>query len=99
MGFTSCLPNLQCQKRKDKRYDIVLETKPKRFGIVPEFVLLRQIVSIWSKIGCPRLIEMCSFDGADSGTNSDVLVSFLLDVGTFVERMLLYCLDIKSQLF
>jgi hypothetical protein len=26
---------------KDKRSDIVLETKPKRFGIVPEFVLFR----------------------------------------------------------
>jgi hypothetical protein len=34
-------------------------------------------------------IEMCPFDGADSGTNSDVLVSFLLDVGTLVERLLL----------
>jgi hypothetical protein len=30
-------------------------------------------------------IEMCSFDGADSGTNSDVLASFMLDVGMFVE--------------
>jgi hypothetical protein len=40
-----------------------------RFG--PESALLNQI-------------EMCSFDGADSRTNSDVLVSFLLDVGTFV---------------
>jgi hypothetical protein len=29
------------EKRKDKRSDIVSETKPKRFGIVPEFVLLR----------------------------------------------------------
>jgi hypothetical protein len=29
------------QKRKDKRSDIVLETKPKRFGIVPEFVSLK----------------------------------------------------------
>jgi hypothetical protein len=28
------------QKRKDKRSDIALETKPKCFGIVPEFVLL-----------------------------------------------------------
>jgi hypothetical protein len=24
----------QCQKRKDKRSDIILETKPKRFGVV-----------------------------------------------------------------
>ncbi len=50
-----------------------------RFG--PESALLDQI-------------EMCSFDGADSGTNLDVLVSFLLDVRTFVERLLLYCFDI-----
>jgi hypothetical protein len=30
---------------------------------------------------------MISFDGVDSGTNSHVMVSFLLDVGTFVERL------------
>ncbi len=36
-------------------------------------------------------IEMCSIDGADSGANSDVLVSFLLDVGTFVERLWNVC--------
>ncbi len=36
-------------------------------------------------------IEMCSFDGADSGTNSDVLVSFVLDVGTFEECLLNVC--------
>jgi hypothetical protein len=41
-------------------------------------------------------IEMCSFDGADSRTNSNVLVSFLLDVRTFVERLLLYCFDITN---
>jgi hypothetical protein len=41
-------------------------------------------------------IEMISFDGSDSGTNSDVLVSFLLDVGTFVERVFLYCFDINN---
>ncbi len=28
-------------------------------------------------------LPMISFDGADRGTNSDVLLSFLLDVGTF----------------
>jgi hypothetical protein len=28
----------KCQKRKDKRSDIVFKTKPKRFGIVPELV-------------------------------------------------------------
>jgi hypothetical protein len=35
--------------------------------------------------------EMISFDGADSGTNSDVMVSFFLDVGTFVERLWNIC--------
>jgi hypothetical protein len=46
------------------------------FRFSPESALLDQI-------------EMISFDEADSGTTSDVLVSFLLDVGTFVERCLL----------
>jgi hypothetical protein len=36
-------------------------------------------------------MEMISFDGADSGKNSDVLVSILLDVGTFVERLWNVC--------
>jgi hypothetical protein len=42
--------------------------------------------------------EMFSFVGADSGTNSDVMVSFLLDVGTFVEHLclFLYCFDITN---
>jgi hypothetical protein len=43
---------------------------------------------------------MISFDGADSGRNSDVMVSFLSDVGTFVERLVerlfLYCFDITA---
>ncbi len=30
---------------------------------------------------------MISFDKANSGTNSNVLVSFRLDIGTFVERL------------
>jgi hypothetical protein len=38
---------------------------------------------------------MCSLDGADLGTNSDVLVSFLLDVrnvcGTFLEHLWNVC--------
>jgi hypothetical protein len=40
--------------------------------------------------------EMISFDLADSGTNSHVMVSFLLDVGTFVEHLFLYCFDITT---
>jgi hypothetical protein len=67
----------------------LVENKLFRFG--PESALLNQI-------------EMISFDGADSRTNSDVMVSFLLDVGTFVERdvgtfverLFLYCFDIFS---
>jgi hypothetical protein len=59
----------------------LVENRLFRFG--PESALLDQI-------------EMISFDGADSGTNSDVLVSFLLDVGTFVERVFLYCFDITN---
>jgi hypothetical protein len=47
-------------------------------------------------------LEMCSFDEADSGTNSDGLASFMLDVrmfvecGLFAERLLLYCFDITQ---
>jgi hypothetical protein len=42
---------------------------------------------------------MISFDKTNSGTNSNVLVSFQLYVyrivcGTFVERLFLYCVDI-----
>jgi hypothetical protein len=44
------------------------------FRFSPESALLDQI-------------EMISLDWADSGTTSDVLVSFLLDVGTFVELL------------
>jgi hypothetical protein len=62
-----------------------LETKPKRFGIVPKFVLL---ITDCFLFGPESFImeqkEMISFDLADSGTNSHVMVSFLLDVGTFV---------------
>jgi hypothetical protein len=32
-------------------------------------------------------MEMISFDGADWGTNSGVMVSFLLDVRLFAERL------------
>jgi hypothetical protein len=77
-------------KTKDKRSDIVLETKPKRFGIVPEFVLL--ITDCFGpESALLDQLEMISFDGVDSGTKSDVTVSFLLDVGTFVERLWNVC--------
>jgi hypothetical protein len=55
------------------------------FRFCPDSALLRQIERIY-------------FDGAGSGTNSDVLVSFLLDVGTFVERLWNVCSFIVSTL-
>jgi hypothetical protein len=54
----------------------LVENRLFRFG--PESALLEHI-------------EMISFDGADSETNSDIMVSFLLDVGTFVERLWNVC--------
>jgi hypothetical protein len=42
---------------------------------------------------------MISFHGADSGTNSDIMVSFLLDVGTFVERLWNVCGTFVPLLF
>jgi hypothetical protein len=61
----------------------LVENRLFQFG--PEYTLLDHI-------------EMCSFDGSDLGTNSGVLISFLLDVvcGRFVERLLLYCFDITT---
>ncbi len=44
-------------------------------------------------------IEMISFDKTNSGTNSNVLVSFRLDIGKFVERLFLYCFDITRVPF
>ncbi len=58
------------------------------FRFSPESALLDQI-------------EMILLDGADSGMTSEVLVSFLLDVGMFVEPfvepLFLYCFDITTQ--
>jgi|688.fasta_scaffold1494906_1 hypothetical protein len=42
-------------------------------------------------------IEMISFDKTNSGTNSNVLVSFRLDIKTFLERLFLYCFDITRM--
>ncbi len=50
----------------------LVENRLFRFG--PESALLEQI-------------DMISFDGVDSLTNSDVLVPFMLDVETFVARL------------
>jgi hypothetical protein len=87
----------RCQKIKDKRSDIVVETKPKRFGIVPEIVLLNRLFRFGPESALLDQIDMCSFHGADSGTNSDVLEPLWNDCGTFVERLLFYCFDIYYQ--
>ncbi len=88
------------EKRKDKRSDIVLETKPKRFGIVPEFVLFEnRLFRFGTESALLYQIKMISFDGADSGMNSDVMVWFLSWMserlrnvcGTFVERLWNVC--------
>ncbi len=85
------------KKRKDKRSDIVSKKKPKRLGIVIRSrICLVENRLFRSGPESALLDQMCSFDGADSGRNSDVLVSFLFDVGTFVERLLLYCFDITT---
>ncbi len=84
-----------CPKQKD---DIILETKPKRFGIVPKFVLLRnRLFRFDPEPALLDQIEIIFFNGADSGMNSDIMVSFLLDVRTFVERLFLYCFDITNS--
>ena len=90
--------NVQCQKRKDKRSDIVLETKPKRYGNVSEFLLL--------KTDCFHLVQNLLSWTKQKGSFSmgqireriqSFFVSFLLDIGTFVERLLPYCFDITSN--
>jgi hypothetical protein len=54
----------------------LIETRLFRFG--PESALLDQIV-------------MLSFDKTYSGTNSNVMASFILNIGTFVERLWNVC--------
>jgi hypothetical protein len=76
-------------KGENKRSDIVLETKPKRFGIVPEFLLLKtycfdliQNLRVFFCFNCfPSLvgqIERISFDKTNSGKNS--LVSCFISI-------------------
>jgi hypothetical protein len=79
----------KCEKKSKSLHPIVHSSNFKnertnvpisflRFGIVPKFVFLKTDVSIWSSICSP---------GQNLGTNSNVLVSFLLDIGTFLERL------------
>jgi hypothetical protein len=80
--------------RKDKRSDIVLKKKPKRFGIVPELVLLKiknRLLRFGPESAILDQIEKISFAKINSGTNSKVLITFLLDIGTFVERLWNVC--------
>jgi hypothetical protein len=72
------------KKRKVKRSDIVSETKPKHF-------VENRLFRLGSGSALLYQIEMCSFDRADSGTNSEILVSFLLDFRTFAERLWNVC--------
>ncbi len=67
------------------RSDIVLETN---------LSCWEQIDPIWSRIFSPGPYINFLFRWGRSGTNSDVLVSFLLDVRMFVERLFLYCFDV-----
>ncbi len=63
---------LLSQKRKDKRSAIVLTTKPKRFGIALEFVLLKTdcFNLVKNLFSWTKYVDMISFDGADSGTKT-----------------------------
>ncbi len=69
--------NVPISFRKRNRSRICL-VENRLFRLGPRSALLDQI-------------EMCSFDGADSETYSDILVSFLLDFRTFAERLWNLC--------
>jgi hypothetical protein len=62
-------------KKTNVPSDIVLETKPKRFGIVPKFLLL--------KADCFYFVQV--------RLGYRFFVSFLLDIGTFVECLSNVC--------
>jgi hypothetical protein len=56
-----------------------------------------QIVSIWSRICYPGPNKNDLFRwGSFKFQEQTLLVSFLLDVGTFVERLFLYCFDYQG---
>ncbi len=74
------------------RSDIILETKLKTFWYRSQNCLIEnRLFRFGPESALLDLIEMIFFDGADSGTNSALpgMVSFLLDVITFVERLFL----------
>jgi hypothetical protein len=68
-------------KMKGQTFRYRFGTKPKRFGIVPEFALLFQFGSESAVQGQIEIIPFCK---TNSGTNSNVSVSFRFDIGTFV---------------
>jgi hypothetical protein len=78
--------------------DIVLETKQKTFWCRSRICLLEnRLLRYVPESALLDQIEIISFDAADSSTNSDIRVSFLLASGTFVERLFLYCFDITTR--
>ncbi len=82
----------------DKRSYIVLERNQNVLVSFPNLSYWKQIVSIWSRICSPGPNRNVSFDKTNSGTNSNVLVSFRLDIGTFVERLWNICSSIVLTL-
>ncbi len=90
---THCTVVMSKTKGQNRRSDIGLETKPKRFDIVPEFDLMKEnrLFRFGPESAFLDQIEMISFDETNSGTNSNVLLSFLLDIGTFAERLWNVC--------
>ncbi len=68
--------------------------RPKHFGIVPEFVLLKiDCCDFWSRICYPGPIRNYLFlRHIRERTQTFWLHSY--NIGTFVERLFLYCFDI-----
>jgi hypothetical protein len=90
------LRNLAISKSKGQTFRYRFGNETKKFCYRSRICLIEnRLFRFGPESALPDQIEMCSFDGADSGTNSDVLVSFLIDVGifcgTFVERLWNVC--------
>ncbi len=83
------------EKRKDKRFDIVLETKPKRFGIVPVFVLFEnRLFRFGPESTLLYQIKMISFRWGSFGnelTRYGFIPGCRNVCGTFVERLWNVC--------
>jgi hypothetical protein len=77
-------------KTKGQRSDIVLERNQNVLVSFPNVSYLKQIVSIWSRIYSPGPNRNDLFL-TNSGMNSNVLVAFRLEIGTFVEILWNVC--------